>query len=151
MKTILIISDSHGHREQIEWLKMNIKYDYLFFLGDGIRDLENYQEDDKICAVSGNCDLFSSEAEQKIVIVENVKFLITHGHQYKVKWGIGALVNEGRRTNSKVVCYGHTHLKYCENVDGVLYLNPGALANGNYGIIEVDNGNILKTQIKNLY
>ena len=151
MKKILVVSDSHGHKSKIETLLETNNYDCVFFLGDGLKDLPNSFNNDFIFAVAGNCDLFFDEPKQRIVIVDKVKFLLVHGHEYKVKWGIGALANEATKRNVNVVCFGHTHSKCIENIDGIVFTNPGSLANGSYIEIDVSDGKILKIENKNLY
>ncbi len=47
-----------------------------------------------------------------------------------------------------IVVFGHSHVPCSEEIDGVLYFNPGAASgdNGTVGIIEIDNGDI-RTEI----
>ena len=142
MKRIIIISDSHDSKNKIEEIIATEKYDYLFFLGDGIKDIEE-KDQENILKVSGNCDIFSTEAKERVVVIENLRFLLTHGHIYKVKWGLGAIINEATKRKMDVVCYGHTHTKDVQTIDGITYINPGSLFAGRYMIIEVHDGKIL--------
>lgn len=151
MKKILIISDSHGSKSKIEWLKENESFDYLFFLGDGIKDLDDCQLDSKVVAVAGNCDIFSTETKQRVVAIENVRMLLTHGHLYKAKLTTGIMINEAVKIGLNIICFGHTHSKCYETIDGITLLNPGALANGDYAILWLENGKIINYIAKNLY
>lgn len=146
MKKIILISDTHGRKVKVEELIKNEDYDYIFFLGDGLKDFEAFEDNNKIIKVAGNCDLFSNEAKQKIVVIENIKFMLTHGHLYNAKWGIGALINEAVKINTKVVCFGHTHMQLTEKVDDIYLLNPGSLANGTYLKLDIHDGSILKIE-----
>jgi hypothetical protein len=41
-----------------------------------------------------------------------------------------------------VVIFGHTHIPYYEEEEGVHYFNPGAAHDGRYGILEFIDKNI---------
>jgi predicted phosphodiesterase len=70
---IAVISDSHGNRKAVNYLFENYKFDYLIHCGDGVADLGNYIYLDNVFAVSGNCDIFSIEDDEKIIQLENKK------------------------------------------------------------------------------
>lgn len=87
MKTIVVISDTHGHRAGIEKLKpLFAENDYIIHLGDGasdMRDIVNaYPEKTFVC--QGNCDFFSALPEGELE-VEGVKIFFCHGHKYRVR------------------------------------------------------------------
>ena len=68
MKTIVVISDTHGHRAGIEKLKpLFAENDYIIHLGDGasdMRDIVNaYPEKTFVC--QGNCDFFFRFARRR--------------------------------------------------------------------------------------
>ena len=142
MKKIIVISDTHGCKNRVEEIVENERFDYLFFLGDGLKDLERYEQKN-IIKVAGNCDIFSAEAKQRVVVIENLKFMLTHGHLYKVKLGLGAIINEAVTSDINIVCYGHTHTQDYQNIDNIIYLNPGSLFNGCYMELCVQNGQII--------
>ena len=99
MKTIVVISDTHGHRAGIEKLKpLFAENDYIIHLGDGasdMRDIVNaYPEKTFVC--QGNCDFFSALPEGELE-VEGVKIFFCHGHKYRVKADLSALAEEAPR------------------------------------------------------
>lgn len=146
MKKILVVSDSHGNSEALKTLVNEIKFDHMFFLGDTLRDVENLQVQNLI-KVRGNWDYDFITKSVEIVKIENVKFMLLHGHGYGVKQGIGYLIKQAEKENVDFVCYGHTHISRLEYVNGVGYLNPGAFsyAKGGkktYAIITVDGTNV---------
>ena len=57
MKKILLISDSHGYETYINTL-LQKDYDYIFFMGDGLRDLGSIINLDNVYYVKGNCDYY---------------------------------------------------------------------------------------------
>ena len=119
-------------------------YDYVFFLGDGLRDFDWLDEElYNIVKVAGNCDYFSTEAKVRVEVVEGIRILITHGDIFNVRVGNFALLKEAREKNIDIVCFGHSHNQVNETEDGIMLLNPGALKNGNYMVLElIDKQNI---------
>ena len=81
--------------------------------------------------------------------VGGVKMMITHGHNYRVKSGIGALTAEARRLEAKAVLYGHTHIADCHQEDDLWVLNPGTCGHfgGSAGEIETDGEKIIACRI----
>lgn len=144
---IVVISDSHGHSDGIDKIFKELTFDYLFFLGDGLKDLGDYIYLDNVYAVSGNCDFFSIEPNEREFEIENSKFFITHGNSYGVKYSLHSIVNEGLNRGVDFVCFGHTHNKYVEEVDGMTILNPGTFKNNSGIIIDIKNN---KCEISNL-
>lgn len=145
MKTILAISDSHGDKNDVLKVVADEKHDYLFFMGDGLRDIEDLTETNVI-KVAGNCDIFFNfEAEVETLTIENVRVLITHGHRYKVKYSLALIEKEARERGINLVCFGHTHAPLVQLIDGITYVNPGSLKDGNYAVITVDGNKITAT------
>lgn len=143
MKKILVLSDTHGVKNRVEKLLEKEKYDYILFLGDGLKDFDEY-ESENILKVRGNCDLFSTEAEQGLFSIENVKIMLTHGHNYKVKLNPYLLIKEAKMRCADAVLFGHTHTYTYFNVDGIDVINPGSFFSGSYVILEIEDGKILK-------
>ena len=67
---IMLISDSHGNKLGIDKIFSTQKFDYLFFMGDGLNDLGDYIYLDNVFAVSGNCDFFSKVDNEKCVEIK---------------------------------------------------------------------------------
>ncbi len=140
---IIVISDSHGNKKGISEIFEKIKFDYLFYLGDGLQDLGSYINLDNVIAVSGNCDYFSDVENELDFSINGIKFFITHGNAYGVKYGLEKLQRRARELGVQIVCFGHTHRYTCEFVDGIYHINPGSFRHDNNGlIINIDNGEI---------
>ncbi len=129
MKTMVVLSDTHGSRRTIERLyPLFAENDYIVHLGDGNRDMAEvfsaFPEKTFVCR--GNCDFpVSYGREGWELSVEGVKFFFCHGHAYGVKTTLERLKEEALRRGAKVALYGHTHIARTEEADGVLLLNPG--------------------------
>lgn len=109
---LLIFSDSHGCFEAMkEALARQVRRpDGVLFLGDGLRDAEMLESDIPWYTVKGNCDWFGGERPDEIVMaMGGHTLLLTHGHRYGVKSGLGALLKHAAEVGADVVMYGHTH------------------------------------------
>ena len=135
---IAIISDSHGNCEGIDKIFRELDFDYLFFLGDGLRDLGEYINLQNVYAVCGNCDFFSVEPNEREFVLENNKFFITHGNAYGVKYSLHSIISEAINRGANYVLFGHTHNKYIEEIDGMKIINPGTFKNNQGIILEIE-------------
>ena len=112
---LLIVSDSHGRVENIQAaIERQIKaLDAVLFLGDGARDLDRlFLVDTPLWAVRGNCDWSSSDYADKterLLYLEGHTVLMTHGHEWGVKGGLGALIAHAADVGADIVLFGHTH------------------------------------------
>lgn len=148
MKKILICSDSHGAKSNIDILINDYKYDYFIYLGDGLEDLKHYEYLPELHKVRGNCDFFSAEKDKETFFIDNFKFLITHGNEFKVKRGLGALINFAKEINADFVLYGHTHNYDIQEIDGMTFINPGSLYSGRALLLELSENEKKFTPIK---
>lgn len=117
---LLIVSDSHGNVENIQTaLSLQVKRpDGIFFLGDGARDLEHPSlQFVPIWAVRGNCDWASSafaDKTERIFHLDEHTILMTHGHEWGVKWNLDKLTAHAAEVGADVVLFGHTHKPHLE-------------------------------------
>lgn len=146
---ILLISDSHGNKKTLANFLQSVQFDYAFFLGDGLRDVESLDQI-KVKRVCGNCDFFSSEAVTRYENLAGKKFMLTHGHDYRAKLTKSLMLQTAKQNYCDVVCFGHTHTQTNEYLDGVLFVNPGAFKSGNYAILNVDQEGKILVELKNI-
>lgn len=149
-KTILVVSDTHGRLRELRMLLRSEKNaDAMFFLGDGLFDLQRACELEGPCPypvypVRGNCDAGAPEPPEGLVPLGGVLFFYTHGHLYEAKSGPDTLAEAAANRGADVVLYGHTHRrKLLRPTDGlpVTLFNPGSLySEGCYGVITVTEG-----------
>ena len=130
MKTLLVVSDTHGNTEGLHALGALIaENDYVVHLGDGVNDMRTIRGTypEKVYACSGNCDMVSYLPTDGILDVENVRIFYCHGHKYGVKTDLNLLVQAAKQRDCSVVLYGHTHRAEICEIDGVTLINPGSL------------------------
>ena len=171
--TVPIISDSHGcgtkFRYVLEKLRaINEEPAEVIFLGDGARNFLMCAPDGiKIYAVLGNCDdtsVFGSDIYDKegnivpferIEDIGGIRILMMHGHRYGVKVELSRAIVRAESVGADLLLFGHTHipiektLPAGSEMNGVRLskklhvFNPGALQDGNFGLLTVKNGEIL--------
>ncbi|MBQ8892889.1 MAG: metallophosphoesterase [Clostridia bacterium] len=145
MLRFLIISDTHGLREPMRELYDLYPNDGIIHLGDHIDDarwMMQYTAGHPVYQVRGNCDFGAQGPEDQLLELGGVKVLMMHGHRFGVKSGYGGALAEAKRRGADVLLFGHTHIPFLEEREGILMMNPGSLRNPNrdYGIIEIENG-----------
>lgn len=162
---ILVLSDSHGHPEKIrDAVKKQInKPDAVIFLGDGLRDIDEDTLGVPVYSVCGNCDAYSlfmpsDEPEERILELGGKRIMMTHGHRYSVKSGLGRIIAVAAMREVDLLLFGHTHEKLelyfpagaCEygiELKRPLYvMNPGSIGEyqSSFGCIMIDgNGSVL--------
>ena len=133
------MSDSHGNSNAVvKIVEKNIYIaDMFIHLGDGENDtwraLQEYP-DIKLYQVRGNCDhadkFPESQVIESVVGLDNklFKIFMTHGHLQNVSKTIDDLLQTAKENNYNVVLFGHTHRRYSETIDNILFVNPGSCA-----------------------
>lgn len=157
----LILSDTHGSEDRIiKAVRQNPDAQAVFFLGDGLSDLEAAARTVGTSVawlpVRGNCDFqnhFLSQspvAKIESITLEGKRIVYTHGDMYSVKSSMYALMELAQQKEADAVLFGHTHQPYSEyhGVDsrGVFFFNPGSASANSYpscyGIMEINEKGI---------
>lgn len=133
---ILLISDYHKNEDRVLELIKKHHPNYILCCGDG-ESKDAFYEENKIISVKGNCD-FANLPFVKVVDINDKRILLTHGHLYDVYFDIFKLYLLAKENNADYVCYGHTHIANVEELEGVTFINPGALKDGAYALIKDD-------------
>ena len=149
MKTVVVLSDTHGKKENIDWLEPVLaSADIVVHLGDGLIDLRDAVKkfSGKVLQTSGNCDPVRLFPEGEFE-VEGVKFFYCHGDKFRVKTRYDDLLKEAKRRGCQVALFGHTHKAEVVAIDGVTLVNPGSFRapiefGGSYAYIVVNQGKI---------
>lgn len=153
---ILVLSDSHSALAFMRRCIQIIKPDAVVHLGDHYDDGAVLAEENPQLVfhqVPGNCDRYRCPPFAPEVLdymVCGVRLYMTHGHNHRVKTGIGALLADARRGDAAAVLYGHTHRADChQEPDGLWVMNPGSCGygGGTAGIIETDGKTITACRI----
>ena len=113
---ILIVSDSHGHTEEIMSLvKQYPNMDLYLHAGDSQEmevSLFPYQ------TVKGNCDYDSNMMRRLLIDTPYGKLLMTHAPIVTKE--------ELKEQNIKIYVYGHLHKRVYEKNGEIFYISPGS-------------------------
>lgn len=148
MKTALVMADTHGHKARIALaLRRFDGVDMILHLGDNSRDAEAIRSMTKIpvYAVRGNCDIASAEEAERLLTLEGVRVLMTHGHRHNVKSSLLNLGLYAQQQEVNIALFGHTHISTEEFYGSVLLYNPGSLGEPRglgptVGLLTLDQG-----------
>ena len=148
MTRIGVVSDSHGGRLHLERFAEICRaegFDQVFHLGDVLEDARWLVKNLEIpvTSVAGNCDFYAHHPREARVTVEGKRLLLIHGDRYRVKLGYDMLSYYAEENAVDAALFGHTHQPFAGYVGRALLINPGALKNGHYCILEVSVGDIL--------
>lgn len=145
---IVVLSDSHIAKGRLfDIVEMQMKTADLFiFLGDGEDDFDDVlalYPNLRYERVSGNCDWYSTYPQYKEIMAGGKRIFFTHGHPFRVKFGLEDLVSEAKNRQADICLFGHTHNQYTDYSNGIYYMNPGSVADGNYGMIDIVESGIV--------
>ncbi|MGD9964714.1 MAG: metallophosphoesterase [Candidatus Izemoplasmatales bacterium] len=153
---IMIFSDNHGDNENIaRIIKKHQPLDRIVSLGDSeMREEELSQMG--IIGVKGNFPFEPKFPYDLNFIFEGWNFFFTHGHKYHVKMGTSRILQKAYYEKIDIVCFGHTHQTFLEEISDIVLLNPGSLSyvrsreNPTYALIDL-TVNKLEVKIINIY
>lgn len=144
---LLIFSDSHGNVANMADVVRLESPDRILHLGDLARDAEDLARafpDIPVTYVPGNCDGRRPDLpEERVFTLDGCRILMTHGHTYHVKLGIGLAVRAAREAGAHLLCFGHTHEALCTFENGMWIVNPGsvgAFGPHTYGVAVLEDG-----------
>lgn len=145
---LLIVSDVHGRMALLrEVIEAHPAARTVLFLGDGLRQAQQAEEeypDRTFYMVPGNGDFAADLPIAREETFGGKRFFFTHGHHYRVKYGLQTLELAARERQADIALFGHTHRPEEQYLDGLLLFNPGSLADGHaYGLIDVTPAGIL--------
>ena len=150
MVRALLVSDIHGEDTNFRWLLERVwrdvgPIDAYLCMGDGVRDFEHVESFIRkrdahavMYAVKGNNDWCDAPVT-RIITLGGVKIYMTHGHNQRVKSGLGHLYDAVREAKCAVGLYGHTHCPDIE-MNIPLIVNPGAVCKDRCALLEIENG-----------
>ncbi len=139
---LLITSDVHGHLERLEEvIKKHKDVDYHINAGDMCLD-DFLIEPCHLITVKGNNDFYSTAPYQRVLNLDGLKILLTHGHIEGVRFRLGRLKKEAKHNSVDLVIFGHTHIKYFKKDQDMIILNPGALGDFHKSYAIYENGQV---------
>jgi len=136
--TILLVSDSHNDYQALDQLAAKYpNMDLYLHAGDSEQDEFSIKP---FISVRGNCDHYYDFPNFLVIPSPHGNIYVQHT-PYVSK----SVINEH---NAKIVIHGHTHVRRNERINGILFINPGAISyardkfDGSYAILEIDSQNV---------
>ena len=150
MKSIIVLSDTHGNLGAVESLFPLMKEnDVTIHLGDYHSDVMPFSGELKeLYAVKGNCD---GGSEEMLIDIDGLKIFLTHGNAYGVKNSLLKLYLRAKELKADAVFYGHTHVADITVKGGITLINPGNMTRygeKSYCYAAVHNGKITAKIVK---
>ncbi|MDR3313216.1 MAG: YfcE family phosphodiesterase [Oscillospiraceae bacterium] len=137
---ILVCSDSHGRGAKLLLAaKQQPTAEIIVFLGDGEAESEYLLRlpGKTVHRVCGNCDFGSQLPGWELFTAQGKRVLCTHGHLAQVKWGLASLRDTAHERGVQLALFGHTHTPLLAYEDGVYLFNPGSVAEGSFGFVDI--------------
>lgn len=141
---ILVISDTHGKiNKAVKLFEKLRNIDAIIHCGDYGRDGELLGEAMglPVFSVSGNCDSDSNIPKEIEVETPYGNILVVHGNSLGVSYDTNRLLYKTEEAGCVAACFGHTHIPFYHEFNGIYVMNPGSLTyprdntQGSYGII----------------
>ena len=125
-----------------------VKPQGIIHLGDGWRDVEELRglfPSLPLEHVPGNCDFGRFEALERVLILDDHRVLIAHGHTLGVKTGLLRAQYRALEMNADILLFGHTHVPLVDAASRPMMMNPGSIGDSRrptYGVLEFRDGQI---------
>ena len=146
---IIVVSDSHGSSASLtEIIRLNQNADAVVHCGDSRGEMEAIKmryPNIRYYEVCGNCDFGSTLPLKLTFELDGFKYMVTHGHAYNVKFGLGQLCYAAQQEGVDAVFFGHTHIACNEEYEGLKLINPGSCGGmgATFAVVETKNGQML--------
>ena len=129
-----IVSDTHKFTAAMDKAIPYLKYcDLIVHAGDNIDD---------------------PGKDEETFMAEDKKVLVCHGHNYGIKYSLDELQKRAEDKEADIVIFGHSHVPYYKEKDGIIFINPGSTSlprggsSRGIGILDVENGEITYERLK---
>jgi len=138
----LITSDVHQNLEALkEIINKHKDVDLHLNAGDMCLSLNQF-EHLHIISVKGNNDFGLDLPYIREIEFKDKKILLTHGHLEYVKFGLDKLKLHAKIKGVDIVIFGHTHERYLNLEENILFINPGALGDYHRSYAIYENGQV---------
>lgn len=126
MNNVLLVSDSHGLTDELLCIKNRHRVSHMIHCGDSELSID-HKVMEGFYKVAGNCDRDVRYPNEDTIMIDELKFFITHGHLFHVKSHLLSLSYRAAEVEANIVCFGHSHIAGAEKFDDRIYINPGSI------------------------
>jgi putative phosphoesterase len=137
---LLVLSDIHDSIDVaaavLRWAKnRNNTNDAVItaavFLGDGLHGLSLAESTVGFSCdwkkIRGNSETAPSIPTSDVFDFGGHRFFLCHGHQQGIYSGYGTLIASAHNAGADAALFGHTHVPFHKDVNGLLLVNPGSI------------------------
>ena len=127
---VLVVSDTHGYNgNMLKAIEREKPFDLLVHCGDLSMDIEELMAyvDCPVYACAGNNDFFYNLKQEEQFYISDKKALLTHGHRQGVSYDLTKLLYKAEECDAEIVFFGHTHVPFIDEIEGITFINPGSL------------------------
>lgn len=152
MKTLYVVSDSHGYRDAFQTLLgVTPDADLYAHLGDYTSDAEALAALSRkpVKIVRGNGDVGAPYPIEELVYLQGQKVLLLHGHTCGVKYSLDRALYRAMELDASCVCYGHTHVPRIDFERGIFLVCPGAFSPRSASYGKAHRPSYARIQVKN--
>ena len=149
MTRVLVVSDSHGSRKNVE-IALKHPHDIAIHCGD-FTDQQDFYTENFDYVIRGNNDYDSNLKDTVTFQIENFKCILTHGHLIS-KWNSypskEEVITYAKSNKVDIAFFGHTHFPTFYERDKCYAINPGSIflprqgPEQTYLILEIDKNDI---------
>lgn len=153
MNLLLVFSDTHGNIHPAETvINAYPQATHVLHLGDYASDaakLAILHPNLVFLSIAGNCDFSANPINapsERHIEIGGKQIYMTHGHRFGVKEGLGKLQSKGKQDGIHLVLFGHTHIPFMADDEGMILFNPGSTGQPRYtrsptfGLVEIGHG-----------
>ncbi len=138
---LLIVSDSHGDQHILAEILERHIVDQVVHCGDSEIPREWFQ----MRMVRGNSWNDDPLPDELLLELDGSRVYVTHGHKFGVYTNLQRLYYKAKSLEVDYCLYGHTHIAKYEEIDNVIFINPGSIVRprdnkASYMILETDTG-----------
>ncbi|NLM05927.1 MAG: YfcE family phosphodiesterase [Tissierellia bacterium] len=127
-----VLSDTHGEiKSYIKKISSSARPELILHLGDYVEDAGQIREGTQIITydIRGNNDFMRTDVPmERLIEIEQKKFLLVHGHLENVHFGLDKLYFKALSMEAEYVLFGHTHIQLDVEYNGIRFLNPGSIS-----------------------
>ena len=155
---ILVVSDTHGYNANLlKVIEKEKPFEMLVHCGDLSMDADDLMDiaGTPVYVCAGNNDYFYNLKQEEMFDIYDHRVLVVHGHRQGVYNGVHQLLYKAEESDADIVMFGHTHMPYIDEVEGITFINPGSLTyprqenrRETYALLNISPDGTIETELK---
>lgn len=122
---IILVSDNHGDAAPLDFVRDKYR-GAQYFIHCGDAELPTWMLGG-FSIVQGNNDGYKQFPDRLIMPVGEHQIYICHGHRDMFFGHVDMLAEKAKENKCDLVFFGHTHIPFDAEIDGIRLVNPGSI------------------------